>query len=77
MGGFCGNYKGHGDLAALPCGGCSYCSRALMSFNAQLDEALDGLGGTDPLGSFQRASRGGRSVHPVPPRDASFGRGAS
>ena len=48
---------------------------AYLSFNEQMDEALGGLGGTDPLGSFQWASRGGHSVHHIPPRDASFGRG--
>ena len=26
---------------------------AYLSFNRQLDDALDGLGGADPLGSFQ------------------------
>ena len=49
---------------------------AYLSFNEQLDDTLDGLGGTDPLGSFRRVPRGGRSVHPVSPRDASFGMGA-
>ena len=50
---------------------------AYLSFNRQLDDALDGLGGADPLGSFQGVPRGGRSVHPVSPRDASFGMGVS
>ena len=50
---------------------------AYLSFNRQLDDDLDGLGGAEPLGSFQGVPRGGRSVHPVSPRDASFGMGAS
>ena len=50
---------------------------ANLSFNRQLDDALDGFGGADPLGSFQGVPRGGRSVHPVSPRDASFGMGVS
>ena len=50
---------------------------AYLSFNEQMEKALGDLGGEDPLGSFQRASRGGHSVHHAPPRDdASFGRGA-
>ena len=39
--GGCENYQGHGDLAALPCGGCSYCSRAHKNWNSFLMEVDD------------------------------------
>ena len=40
-GGRCVNFQGHGDLAALPCGGCSYCSRAHKNWNSFLMEVDD------------------------------------
>ena len=41
VGGLCENYQGQGDLAALPCGGCPYCSRAHKNWNSFLMEVDD------------------------------------
>ena len=41
VGGLCENYQGQGDLAALPCGGCSYCARAHKNWNSFLMEVDD------------------------------------
>ena len=40
-GGGRGNFQGHRDLAALPCGGCYYCSRAHKNCNSFLMEVGD------------------------------------
>ena len=37
----CENYKGHGDLKALPCGGCTYCSRAHRNWNSFIADIDD------------------------------------
>ena len=53
---FCENYQGHGDLAALPCGGCSYCSRAHKNWNSFLMEV-------DDVGQLRDQAQG---VHMLP-----------
>ena len=56
VGGFCENYQGHGDLAALPCRGCSYCSRAHKNWNSFLMEV-------DDVGQLRDQAQG---VHMLP-----------
>ena len=55
-GGGGGNYQGHGDLAALPCGGCSYCSTAHKNWNNFLMEV-------DDVGQLRYQAQG---VHMLP-----------
>ena len=62
---FCGNYTGHGDLKALPCGGCAYCSRAQHNWDSFITEVDDvgqlrdrsgGTSSTPVSGEIQRVS---------------------